>query len=153
MKNIIYILLIAALAGCEIFTIGPDAPAVVPVNQESAVGSTYLFKAGLDSNNIYAVTQLLDNPDGKPMLGEDKYSYFADLERFTRVIANKPITNVITDSLSNDKIKVDLEFDYLKSITFTTERKDELWYITDYKEHHSIIFQGKPIKTSVLKCW
>ena len=146
-------MVITALTGCEVFTIGPDAPVVIPVNQESAVGSTYLFKAGLDSNNIYAVTQVLDNPNGNPMLGEEKYYYFEELERFTRVLANKPITNVITDSLSYDKIKVDLEFDYLKSITFTTERKDDLWYITDYKEHHSIIFQGKPITTNILKCW
>ncbi len=111
-----------------------------------------MFKAGLDSNNVYAVTQLLSDMNGLPMLGEDKYSRFEEIERFSRVIGNKPITNVKTDSLTDAKIKVDVEFDYLKSFTFTTELKDNLWFITSYTEHPSIIFDAPAIKTNIIKC-
>jgi hypothetical protein len=152
MKQLAYILTLFSLTACEIFTIGTDAPVVIPVDQRSAIGSTFLFKAGLDSNNVYAVTQILTNPNGMPMLGEEKYAQFEDLERFSRLIANKPITNVITDSLTDNKIKVDVEFDYLKSFTFTTELKDEAWFITSYIEHPSIIFDAPPIKTMMTKC-
>jgi hypothetical protein len=152
MKHIAYIIALFSLTACEIFTIGTEAPVVVPVDQKSAVGSTFLFKAGLDSNNVYAVTQLLTSPDGMPMLGVQKYSYFEDIARYSRLIGNKPITNVITDSLTDAKIKVDVEFDYLKSFSFTTELRDERWFITSFIEHPSIIFDAPAIKTNIIKC-
>jgi len=152
MKQLAYIITLFSLTACEIFTIGTEAPVIIPVNQKSAIGSTFLFKAGLDSNNIYAVTQVLTNPNGMPMLADDKYSQFEDIERFSRLIGNKPITNVITDSLKDNKIKVDVEFDYLKSFSFTTERKDNAWYITSFTEYPSIIFNATPIKTKFIKC-
>jgi len=152
MKFFIYILILATIIGCEVFTIGRKSKPVVPVNQYSAVGSAYMFKAGLDSNNVFAITQLIKGDGGSPIPAEMKYSKFEDLERISRIIGNKPVTLVNTDSLSDNKILIDMEFDYLKMISFTAEKIDSLWFIVDYNEHKSIVFNGKDIKTAILKC-
>ena len=152
MKYLLYIVLFFIVAGCEVFTIGSKSPVVIPVNQESAIGSAFLFKAGLDSNNIYVVTQILTKPDGNPMLADEKYSKFEEIERFYRLVGNKPITNVSTDSITSNKIIVDVEFDFLKSISFTSERVNKLWYIISYTEYPSIIYKVIEPKTSLIKC-
>lgn len=152
MKYISYIALLLIFTGCELFTIGSKLPDVIPVNQESAIGSAFLFKAGLDSNNVYVVTQILTKPDGNPMLADEKYSKFEEIERFFRLVGNKVITNVTTDSITSNKIRVDVEFDYLKSISFTSERINKLWYIVSYTEYPSIIYKAVETKTSLIKC-
>jgi hypothetical protein len=120
------------LGGCELFVIGTKKEPVVEVNQNSALGAIYLFKAELDSNNIRAATEVFANPNGKPILAIEKYEMFDELDRIRRLIGSKPITLVETDSLSLSTLRVNMEFDYLRTVKFTTAKISDNWYIISY---------------------
>jgi hypothetical protein len=133
MKKIIIIICLAVCAGgCELFVIGTKKEPVVEVNQNSALGAVYLFKAELDSNNIRAATEIFANPGGQPILAIDKYEMFDELDRIRRLIGDKPITLVETDSLSLSTLEVNIEFDYLRTLKFTTAKISDNWYIINY---------------------
>lgn len=121
------------LTGCELIVIGsgPATP-VVHVNRETAVGAVYVFKSELDSSNSRGAARAMARPGGAPILALDKYEMFYELDRIGRLIGDKEITRVLTDTLSNVSQRVDVEFEYLSSFVFTTEKIDDSWYIVDY---------------------
>jgi hypothetical protein len=136
MKKIAVLLFIAFCAvGCELWVIGTKREKPVEVNQESALGAIYLFKAELDSNNIPAATQIMARPKGKPYLAVEKYDMYYELERLRRLIGQMPITYVVADSavLTKTSEYFSVQFDYLYTFIFTTEKINNSWYITSYK--------------------
>lgn len=119
------------LCGCEIFTIGGQriSKPQIEANQKSPIGTIFLFKAELDSNNVPAAIRLMLRPSGYPYLALEKLELYDELSRIRRIINNKPITDFKTDSLNESSYKLNIEFDYLKTITFVTTKFDESWYI------------------------
>lgn len=132
MKNL-YILSIFCLIfyGCEVFTIGGKkiTKTQIEANQKSPIGTVYLFKTELDSNNVPAAIRLMLRPSGYPYLALEKLELYDELSRIRRIINNKPITDFKSDSLNENSYKLNIEFDYLKTITFITTKFDESWYI------------------------
>lgn len=135
-KTFIFFGLILLLWGCELFTIGTASKKIKPVevNQKSPIGSVYLFKTELDSNNIPAATKILARPEGKHYLAIEKLDLYDEVERLGRRLANKPITYIKADSLNLLSYKVSVEFDYIHKMQFTTFKIDDAWFITEYGE-------------------
>lgn len=117
--------------GCEVFTIGGKriVKTQIEANQKSPIGTVYLFKSELDSNNVPAAIRLMLRPSGYPYLALEKLELYDELSRIRRIINNKPITDFRSDSLTENSFKLNIEFDYLKTITFVTSKFDENWYI------------------------
>jgi len=121
--------------GCELIVLTSKRQIpVIDLSQKTPVGTIYLFKSQLDSNNFKEATELMLQSNGKPYLAIQKYELFDDLKRLKRIIGQKPVTSYKSDSLAPDAAKVKLELDYLKAITFTTQRMNNLWYIINYSE-------------------
>lgn len=121
-------------SGCELFVIGTKQLPQIELTQNSALGAVYLFKAELDSNNIPAASHILANSNGSEYLAFEKYELYDELERLGRIIGNKPITKVVSDSVNDSRINFNMEFDYLKSMKFITLRINDLWYIVEYSD-------------------
>jgi len=135
MRKINYlILLMLVLNSCELITIGSKKQKPIEISQRTPIGTVLLFKTELDSNNIPAATRILAKSDGKQFLAVQKYELYDEVARLQRLISNKKITSVISDSLTESSYKIKVELDYLKSISFTTSRINDFWYIVDYKE-------------------
>ncbi|MFP4529435.1 MAG: hypothetical protein ACLFQX_12885 [Candidatus Kapaibacterium sp.] len=131
----IFISMAFIFAGCELFVIGtPHKEPAPEINQNSALGAIYLFKAGLDSNNIRAATEIFANSDGSPVLAVEKYEMFDELDRMRRLIGSKPVTLVKTDSITRTTYDIRMEFDYLRTVLFTASKISDNWYIIGYRE-------------------
>ncbi len=124
------------LYGCEIFTVSGKriSKPQIEANQKSPIGTVYLFKSELDSNNVPAAIRLMLRPSGYPYLALEKLELYDELSRIRRIINNKPITDFQSDSLSENSFKLNIEFDYLKTITFVTSKFDENWYIVSLSD-------------------
>lgn len=135
MKSLLIIILIIAIfPGCELITIGKKKQPRLEINQKSPVGTVYLFKNELDSNNYSGAVQLLVKPNGQQYLAIEKYELYDELARLGRVINKKPVTQVRTDSLNINSYRVNVELDYIRTISFTTQKINDNWYISNYKE-------------------
>jgi hypothetical protein len=135
-KTIIYISALILLVGCELFVIGTAPKKIKPVevNQKSPIGTVYLFKTELDSNNIPAATKILATPKGTQYLAIEKLDLYDEVERLRRLLVNKPITYIKADSLTQSSYKVSVEFDYIHKMQFTTYKIEDAWFITEYTE-------------------
>ncbi|OGU13043.1 MAG: hypothetical protein A2X61_03535 [Ignavibacteria bacterium GWB2_35_12] len=135
-KTFIFFGLLLFLWGCELFVIGTASKKIRPVevNQKSPIGTIYLFKTELDSNNIPAATKILATPKGTQYLAIEKLDLYDEVERLGRILSNKPITYIRADSLTQLSYKVSVEFDYIHKMSFTTYKIDDAWFITEYGE-------------------
>ncbi len=59
---------------------------------------------------------------------------YYEIARMKRIISSKPITYVTYDTISDDTEKINMEIDYIRTIIFKTEKLNNYWYITEYKE-------------------
>lgn len=132
----IFILIIFSffISGCELFVIGEEkpAPVVIDLNQNSSLGTVYLFKAELDSNNIPGATDLLAKPDGSRYLALERYEMWWDVARFARMINNLQVTMIKTDTVGSADLRQKIEMNYLYNLNFNTVRINDIWYITNY---------------------
>ena len=120
-------------AGCELITIGPRHAPQAPlpdIDQTTAVGAVYLFKAELDQTNTDAASFMLAAQDGNHMPALDKYEMQWELLRFAQLMAGKEITRVQTDTLSNASYAVTAEFSYITTLRFTTVLLEDKWFIS-----------------------
>ena len=113
---------------------GPKIPKPIDIDQNSSIGVVYLFKTELDSNNIRGATQVLAQPKGVQYLAIEKYDLFYEMERMSRIIGHKSITDFKTDTLSNSNHKITVHFDYITEVNFTAEKIMNNWFITQYHE-------------------
>lgn len=124
------------MSACEIITIGNRFPikkkVVINQNQESPLGAYLLFKTEIDSNNAYAASDLLANPEGTTILAYDRYLLSYNVDMLRRNIQNIPITNIKADTLNDIIVQFKIELDLIKYMTVYTKKIDSLWYITKY---------------------
>ena len=136
-KAISIVTFIFILSSCELIVIGSKKAKPVEINQQSPLGAVYLFKTELDSNNVPAATRILASPNGGLYLALEKYEMYDEIARVGRIIGQKPITDVNSDSLTNTSYRIHLEIDYLKQFSFTTTKIMDHWYIIDYTERYN----------------
>jgi hypothetical protein len=135
MNKAVLLLLVMVLTGCELIIIGNERkPKPIDVNQKSAIGAVLLFKLELDSNNIPAATGILASPQGRRFLAIEKYELYDEVARLGRKIANRNVTSLKTDTLSGSTYNIVLELNYSKSLSFTTSKINDNWYIVAYRE-------------------
>lgn len=132
-KLLIIITLALFFNSCELIVIGTKStgPKIVKIDQNSSLGAVYLFKTELDSNNTLAASQILANSNGNKYLAIDKYNKIYEIKRIKRIISNKPITAVSTDTISQSNKTYNIVFDYLEILTFETQRINNKWFITN----------------------
>lgn len=136
MKNWIFILFLSLFnTGCELIVIGtraiPETREIVEYNQKSALGTIYLFKAELDSNNVPAASNFIRKSDGDKYLAIERYERFYDIHRVRRMISSHEITDIKFDSFRNDMLVYKLEFNFRRKLYFNALKIDNDWYITD----------------------
>ncbi len=135
-RLLFYILILPLLlVGCELFVISApkyDKPEVIDISQRTPLGVVYLFKAELDSDNLYGALSVLANSKGNRYLAIERYEMKNEVSRIKRMIANRKITEVKTDTLSAHTFNISLEFDYSKRLNFTTSKISDAWFITGY---------------------
>lgn len=134
----IYIFISIALfmTSCEVFVIKAphrEAKTAVDMTQRTPLGAVYLLKAELDSNNVLGAMSIIASPQGNKYLAIERYERINDLSRLKRMIAQKRITEIRTDTLSADTFDINLEFDWSKKMKFTASKIDNSWYVVDYK--------------------
>lgn len=132
--NLSLLIVIMSVTGCEIFVIGSKYTVLPTVNltQETALGAVYLFKAELDSNNIPAAAQLLAHQDGTKMMAIERYENYFNIARLKRMIAFRQVTGAIIDTLTSRNKHCNIEYDYMKLVSYKTAQIDDRWFITDY---------------------
>ncbi len=128
------IILLFFLCSCELIVIGTKQKESIDISQNNPLGAVILFKTELDSNNVQAAAQVLASPSGKKYLAIEKYDLYDEVHRIMRVIGNKSITSVKSDTTSAGSLKINLEFNYLNRLTFTTYKINNNWYIISYDE-------------------
>ncbi len=135
MKKTFAIIVIATvLYGCELIDISKkETKKHINLTQGSPVGTVCLFMTELDSNNLKGATVLLANETGKQLLAEDKYDLYYEMARLNRMMRFQPITEIVTDTLSDTSFRVSMYVDYIKHYSFLTEKIENQWYITNYK--------------------
>lgn len=136
MKRTFSVLICAMmLSSCELIIISAKRNTVsIDISQNTPLGVIYLFKTELDSNNIPGAAQTLASPNGAKLLAYDRYELYDEVARIRRLIGSYPVTHIKTDSLSDTSYRFNVEFDYLKTMSFTTEKIKENWYIVSYAD-------------------
>lgn len=135
-KLYIYFTVLLALASCEIFVIKAppkEQKQRIELSQRAPLSVVYLFKAELDSNNIFGAMNLIASPDKTKYLAEQRYERISDLSRLRRILNSKQITDYKLDSITNDIAIVHLELNWLEKINFVAAKIDSNWYVTDFK--------------------
>ncbi len=120
-------------AGCEVFTIGtpPVEYKILPdLDQRSAEGVVYLFKAEIDNLNLDAASFVLAQKEDTPLLALEKYEMQFEVARVGRMIRGTEITEMIVDTVSTAQRHITTEFNYITQLTFTTVKLDDRWFIS-----------------------
>lgn len=129
--------LMFSLTACELIHISSPKKQnafLVNIDQNSALGTVYLFKAEIDSGYIIGAAKTLAKPDGSRYLPIEKLDLYGDIQRIAREIKSRKITNINIDTLAPANFNIAMEFDYTKIFNFRTIKIDDLWYISEYIE-------------------
>lgn len=135
MRKISFIFLVLFLTSCEVFVIGNNKKPkeVVDINQKTSVGAAMLFTTELQLNNVPGAAQLLSDNQKRLSASEQQEQYY-NLARLTRILNNRKISRVLTDSISMDLHNVRLEYDYVKEFNFAMRKLDTLWYVMEFRQ-------------------
>lgn len=134
MKLILVCAICLVLNACEIINLGGKSYKVTQADQFSSKGVVLIFKTEIDSNNISAACKFFAKEDAKPMLAVEKYEIQSEIARIGNQLRNKPITALTSDTISPVKQRVRAEFNYTKTLTFTTVKIDNFWFIATIQE-------------------
>lgn len=134
MKFILPIILI--LCSCELIVIGVP-PSEVPVlnpEQTNSLGTGLIFKAEIDTNNLAEAAQFLDS--SVQIKAFDRFEkYYWDLEILRNYIKGGDVTLVVSDTIDENQIIQNIEFDYVRHLKLQTFKKDSLWFISNYQTY------------------
>ena len=135
MRTISTILLVLLLTSCELFVIGNNRPPkkVNDITQESAIGGALLFTTELQRDNVPGAAQLLSDSKGRYNANSQQEQYY-NLARLTRILKERKVTRIITDTITLELHNVKLEFDYVKEFAFSMRQLDSTWYVMDFQQ-------------------
>ncbi len=122
-------------SSCELIVIGEKQKSepILDYSKNTPFGIVMRFKMQLDSNNEKYASLLLASPFGKKYNAFERYELQSEVSRFKRQIINKNITDYQTDTLSDSRLNVKLELDYIHNVFFSTQKIKENWYIIDFQ--------------------
>lgn len=141
MKKIrLLLLLILALQSCQLIYLEPKKQKTVVfiANQQSAKGILNLFLLQMDSNDVYSAIFLRTDSLGNKITPAKQYESYYDAFRLQRQINKLPITYIKSDTLTEDSILMQVEFDYIRNVKFLASKVDSLWYISDLRSWKEI---------------
>ncbi|OGU56078.1 MAG: hypothetical protein A2X64_05300 [Ignavibacteria bacterium GWF2_33_9] len=141
MKKINYLILfVFLLQSCQLIVLNPDKQkkVVYIANQNSALGILNLYLLQLDSNDVYSAIFLRTDSLGNRITPAMQYEDYYDVFRLQRQISGLPITQIITDTLSQESIVMNVEFDYIRKVEFLATKLDDKWYISDLRSWKEI---------------
>ena len=123
------------LNSCELFVIGNSSrpKEVIDINQESAVSAALLFTTELQLNNVPGAAALLTDNNGRYDATRQQSQYY-NLGRLTRILNERKVTRIITDTISIELHNVKVEFDYVKEFAFSMRQLDSLWYVLEFRQ-------------------
>jgi len=135
LRLIIAVILFFSFTGCEIFVIGKSTPQkeVIDITQQSSAGGALLFTTELERGNVRGAAQLIADNKNR-ISAESQSEIYYDLARYTRLLNDRKVSRIITDTLSSDLHNVRIEYDYLKEFSFAMRELDSLWYVIEYKQ-------------------
>lgn len=135
MRIISTIILLLFFTSCELFVIGNNRPPkeVIDITQESAVGGALLFTTELQLDNVAGAAQLLADNESRYSANRQQEQYY-NLARLTRILNERKVTRIITDTITLDLHNVKLEFDYVKEFAFSMRQLDSIWYVMDFSQ-------------------
>ena len=123
---------VLTIVGCELFEVGGGSRKPLPIerSQRSSPGVVLLFTSELESGTTAAATELMLHPSGRQLLAVEKFELADDLLRWKAIMAQKPISETVVDTISDNSHTVRITLDYLRVMQFTTLRTQNLWYVT-----------------------
>jgi hypothetical protein len=135
MRIISTTLLVLFLTSCELFVIGNNRPPkeVYDITQESAIGGALLFTTELQLENVPGAAQLLSDNVRRYSANRQQEQYY-NLARLTRILNDRKVTSIESDTITLELHNVKLEFDYLKKFTFSMRQLDSVWYVMDFRQ-------------------
>jgi len=115
--------------------IGKSTPQkeVIDITQQSSAGGALLFTTELERGNVRGAAQLIADNKNR-ISAESQSEIYYDLARYTRLLNDRKVSRIITDTLSSDLHNVRIEYDYLKEFSFAMRELDSLWYVIEYKQ-------------------
>lgn len=130
----IYILIAFSitLQSCQLIVIEPKnkVQTVVIANQSAPQYVLNLYLLNLDSNKIYEALFIQSDTLGQKILPAQQWETFDGVSRLRRQLGMKPITAITFDTLSENQVLMDVEFDYIRKAIFLASKIDTLWYIS-----------------------
>lgn len=130
----IYILIAFSitLQSCQLIVIEPKnkVQTVVIANQSAPQYVLNLYLLNLDSNKIYEALFIQSDTLGQKILPAQQWETFDAVSRLRRQLGMKPITAIKFDTLSENQVLIDVEFDYIRKAIFLASKIDTLWYIS-----------------------
>jgi len=130
----IYILIAFSitLQSCQLIVIEPKnkVQTVVIANQSAPQYVLNLYLLNLDSNKIYEALFIQSDTLGQKILPAQQWETFDGVSRLRRQLGMKPITAIKFDTLSENQVLMDVEFDYIRKAIFLASKIDTLWYIS-----------------------
>jgi len=131
-KSIVGLTCLLAITSCELFTIGGGSrgPVQIERSQRSSAGVAHLITAEIDSGNTVAATELMVHSSGRQLLAVEKFELADEIQRWETIMAGKPISSTVVDTISDSTHKVRITLDYVRTMQFYTLRKGSLWWVT-----------------------
>lgn len=130
----IYILIAFSitLQSCQLIVIEPKnkVQTVIIANQSAPQYVLNLYLLNLDSNKIYEALFIQSDTLGQKILPAQQWETFDGVSRLRRQLGMKPITAIKFDTLSENQVLIDVEFDYIRKAIFLASKIDTLWYIS-----------------------
>jgi hypothetical protein len=129
-RLLLLVVLTVVLTSCELFEVGASRrDVIIERNQQSSVGVVYLWKAEIDSSNLTAASELMRHRTGRALLASERYDMTDDLQRWKTLLAGKPITSAVTDTVNDSTHTVHTKMDYIRSVSFSAVRRQGRWWV------------------------
>ncbi|HOV91523.1 MAG TPA: hypothetical protein PLC04_00355 [Candidatus Kapabacteria bacterium] len=130
----IYILIAFSITfqSCQLIVIQPKnkVKTVIIANQAAPQYVLNLYLMNLDSNKVYEALFLQSDTLGRKLLPIQQWETYDDVSRLQRQIGLKPITAIKFDTLSDNLVLMNVEFDYIRKALFLASKIDTSWFIS-----------------------
>ena len=130
------------LQSCQLIVLQPKEKVqkVIIANQSAPLYVLNLYLMNLDSNKIYEALFFQTDTLGQKLLPFQQWETYDGTSRLQRQIRFRPITNIKYDTLSENQVLMNVEFDYIRKAIFLASKIDTQWYISCQKSWKEIYY-------------
>lgn len=132
-KYRLLVVFLLALQSCQLIVLESKSTTknIFIANRNSPQGILNLYLMQLDSNDAYSATFLKTDTSGRYLSPLLQYELLYNSYRLGRQIGGLPITRIKYDTISTEKVILDVEFDYIRNVKFLTCKIHNKWYIAE----------------------